>query len=48
MFADRPANVSFIEDAKPSAKDYLDYVHVNRDGYRLMAAEIVKAIALKP
>ncbi len=44
LFAERPGNVVFLDSLKPAAKDYLDYVHVNRTGYAMMADEIVKVL----
>ena len=44
LFEARPANVAYLDTVKPAPKDYIDYVHVNRDGYRLMAAEIANAL----
>jgi hypothetical protein len=44
LFGNRPANIVLLDAIRPAAKDYLDYVHVNRAGYALMAGEIVKAL----
>jgi hypothetical protein len=45
LFEPRAGNVAFLDAIKPPATDYLDYVHVNRAGYALMAETIVKAIS---